>query len=141
MTRKARGLRIHATDAEKALWRILRSGRIKGLAFRRQHPLGDYVLDFYCPAIRMAIEVDGGQHNQAPGREHDQTRTQWLRSKGIIVLRFWNNDVLANIEGVATEIARVGGALRAGLTPTLTLPLSGGGNKRSIDIVFGEVDR
>jgi very-short-patch-repair endonuclease len=141
-TQAARRLRVQTTAAEKALWQILRSAQIGGLAFRRQHPLGDYVLDFYCPAIRLAVEVDGGQHNQAPGREHDLRRMQWLRSKGVNVLRFWNNDVLVNLQGVATEIARVAGALRAGsATPTLTLPLSGGGNEGSLDIVFGEVDR
>jgi len=79
---------------------------MSGLSFRRQHPLGGYVMDFYCPAIRLAIEVDGGQHNGALGRARDERRSKWLQGKGVTVLRFWNNDVLGNIEGVWEEIER-----------------------------------
>ncbi len=147
-TQAARGLRVGTTAAEKAMWQILRGAQIGRLSFRRQHPLGDYVLDFYCPAIRLAIEVDGGQHNLATARERDLRRTRSLRSRGVHVLRFWNNDVLANIDGVAAEIARFADALRAcsttptrSTTPTPTLPLSGGGKMDPLDIVFGEVDR
>ncbi len=105
------------------------------VSFRRQHPLGRYFIDFYCPPLRLAIEVDGGQHNSARVAAQDKRRVLWLKTQGVTVLRFWNNEVLENIEGVWTEIARTVAALNTRhATPTLTLPLSGGGN-------FGEVDR
>ena len=105
-TARARSLRRAATRAEKKLWYVLQRGQMSGLSFRRQHPLGGYVMDFYCPAIRLAIEVDGGQHNGALGRARDERRSKWLQGKGVTVLRFWNNDVLGNIEGVWEEIER-----------------------------------
>jgi very-short-patch-repair endonuclease len=105
-TARARSLRRAATQAEKKLWYVLQRGQVSGLSFRRQHPLGGYVMDFYCPAIRRAIEVDGGQHNGAHGRARDERRSKWLQGKGVTVLRFWNNDVLGNIEGVWEEIER-----------------------------------
>lgn len=104
--------------------------------------MGAYVLDFYCPAIRLAIELDGGQHNMPVGLERDVKRARWLRSRGVNVLRFWNTEVSSNRDGVVSEIARMAAALGAGrTTPTLTLPLSGGGKMDPLDIVFGEVDR
>jgi very-short-patch-repair endonuclease len=93
------------TDAEKKLWRALRRDQIDGLHFRRQHAVGPYVLDFYCPALRLAIELDGGQH--ALRTAADARRTRRLNAKGIVVLRFWNNDVHGNLEGVLSEIARI----------------------------------
>jgi very-short-patch-repair endonuclease len=100
------------------------------MAFRRQHPIGSYVLDFYCPALGLAIEVDGGQHGDDAARARDERRTRWLSSKGITIVRFWNNDVFANFEGVLTEIVRAVEALRLQqATPSLTLPLSGGGKE------------
>jgi very-short-patch-repair endonuclease len=77
------------------------------LSFRRQHPLGKYIIDFYCSPLKLAIEVDGGQHNEQAHQAHDERRSQWLRGKGVTVLRFWNNDVLQNIEGVWDEIERM----------------------------------
>jgi very-short-patch-repair endonuclease len=107
-----------------------------GFSFRRQHPLGCYFLDFFCPPLTLAIEVDGGQHNQASHRARDERRSQWLKAKGVTVLRFWNHDVLGNIEGVWDEIERAAANLSLRpATPTLTLPLSGGGN------LHAEVDR
>jgi very-short-patch-repair endonuclease len=129
MVAKARRLRGALSDAEQKLWRSLRRDQIGGLSFRRQHAVGPYVLDFYCPAIRFAIEVDGGQHNFAEARQRDLERTKWLEKKGVHLIRFWNNDVVGNLDGVLTEIVRVSEALslrRA--TPTPTLPLSGGGS-------------
>ena len=113
------------TAAELKLWRALQSTQLCGASFRKQHPVGPYVLDFYCSTLRLAIEVDGGQHNEAAGMEKDIRRTQWLHRHGIVVLRFWNNDVLNNLEGVLHELSRTIGDLRR--TPTLILPLSGGG--------------
>jgi very-short-patch-repair endonuclease len=133
-TAAARRLRRDMTTAERKLWRVLQRRQMDGLSFRRQHPLGRCFLDFYCPALRLAIEVDGGQHNDERVRARDDRRTLWLEAEGVTVLRFWNNQVLENIEGVWEEIARKIAALRAA-TPTLTLPLSGGGCE------VAEVDR
>jgi very-short-patch-repair endonuclease len=129
MVAKARRLRGALSDAEQKLWRSLRRDQIGGLSFRRQHAVGPYVLDFYCPAIRLAIEVDGGQHNLTHERRRDQARTEWLQKKGIHLIRFWNNDVFGNLDGVLSEIVRVSEALcaRRG-DPHPTLPLSGGGS-------------
>jgi very-short-patch-repair endonuclease len=143
MTKRARRLRRQPSEAEKKLWRVLRRHQFEKLGFRRQHPIGVYVLDFYCPSLRLAIEVDGGQHNEAAIAAHDERRTQWLASKDIKVVRFWNNDVLRNLEGVWTVLVQEVEARRARpATPSLTLPLTGGGDSLgSLDIVFGEVDR
>lgn len=129
MTSRARRLRRDLTEAEKKLWQMLHRKQVADLSFRRQHPIGEFVLDFYCPAIRLAVEVDGGQHNEAIHRTRDDRRTQWLGARGITVLRFWNNDVIGNIEGVWFEIHRAIETLRLqNVTPSLTLPLSGGGD-------------
>jgi very-short-patch-repair endonuclease len=123
MTERARRLRKNLTDVERKLWYRLRRDQLNGLNFRRQHPVGPYVLDFYCPSLRIAIELDGGQHNFEPQQRRDDRRTHWLESNGIKILRFWNNDVTGNLPGVLEEIARIASEL----TPSPTLPLSGGG--------------
>ena len=92
------------TDAEKALWGVVRSRQVSGLKFRRQHPFGDYILDFVCLEKKLIIEVDGGQHGER-GQE-DETRTQNLLTAGFRVLRFWNNKVLKEIEAVKERIWR-----------------------------------
>jgi very-short-patch-repair endonuclease len=131
ITARARKLRGDPTDAEQKLWWVLRCRQIDGLKFRRQHPSGPYVLDFYCSAIRLAIEVDGGQHNDQVERLRDERRTGWLASRGVTVLRFWNNDVLGNPEGVWSEIVRAIEMLDSRRAPpSLTLPLSGGGKEK-----------
>jgi len=104
-------LRRDATKAEKKLWYLLQRGQMAGLSFRRQHPLGKYIVDFYCSPLKLAIEVDGGQHNELAHQVGDERRSQWLRGKGVTVLRFWNNDVLQNIEGVWDEIERAASKL------------------------------
>jgi very-short-patch-repair endonuclease len=75
-----------------------------GFHFRRQAPIGKYIADFACHSARVVIEVDGGQHNEPRGIDRDDARTAWLESQGYRVVRFWNNDVLSNIEGVMREI-------------------------------------
>ena len=95
-------LRTNMTDAERALWQVLRGRQISGIKFRRQHPLGDYILDFVSLEIKLIIEVDGGQH--ASQVEYDQVRTEYLQSAGFQVLRFWNNEVLMEIEAVKENI-------------------------------------
>ena len=99
-----RHLRKNATDAERKLWNILRSRRMADLRFFRQYSVGLYTLDFYCPERRLAIEVDGGQHADAYGQQHDAHRDRYLKELNIRVIRFWNNDVLQNIEGVGQRI-------------------------------------
>jgi very-short-patch-repair endonuclease len=97
----ARRLRRTMTDAERALWSRLRNAQLDRHKFRRQAPLGPFVLDFFCESERLAIEVDGGQHAES---ESDARRTAWLVARGCRVIRFWNNDVLRNIDGVLERI-------------------------------------
>ncbi|HZO45561.1 MAG TPA: endonuclease domain-containing protein [Xanthobacteraceae bacterium] len=98
----ARRLRRQQTDAEKSLWLKLRNGRLGGLKFRRQMSLNGFVVDFCCPSAKLIIELDGGQHLEQ--REQDARRTRDLEDGGYFVLRFWNNDVLQNVDGVLEEI-------------------------------------
>lgn len=100
----ARRLRIEMTDAERKLWSALRGRQLEGFKFRRQHPLGPYILDFACIEHRLVIEADGGQHGES---DTDNRRTAILEQHGWRVIRFWNNDILTNIEGVVSEILRV----------------------------------
>lgn len=111
-TAKARRLRETMTDAERRLWLLLRDRRLDGYKFRRQHPIGRFIVDFACVDVGLVIEVDGGQHC---GNKADEERTKWLESQGWRVVRFWNNDVLTNIEGVAESILL---ALRAEESPS-----------------------
>jgi very-short-patch-repair endonuclease len=101
MPRIAHELRQNATDAERRLWATLRDRRLQGHKFRRQHPIGRFIVDFACTKRRLVIEADGGQHNESTA---DVRRTAWLESQGWRVIRFWNNDILANTEGVLCAI-------------------------------------
>ena len=98
----AKQLRSAMTEAEKLLWYYLRAGRFEGCKFRRQVPLGPYVADFLCEDARLILEVDGGQHADQVAR--DAERTAWLHGQGYEVMRFWNNEVVGNIEGVLTTV-------------------------------------
>jgi very-short-patch-repair endonuclease len=89
------------TEAEKKLWHQLRRRQIAGLVFRKQQPLGPYIVDFCCQKRKLIIEVDGGQH---AGSRKDQKRDAFLKSQGYQILRFWNNDIVENIEGVMAVI-------------------------------------
>jgi very-short-patch-repair endonuclease len=100
-----RTLRNEMTDAERALWAALRGRQFSGLKFRRQHPFGDFILDFVCLAHKLVIEVDGSQHDKS--KEYDDLRTKRLGTAGFRVLRFWNNDVLQEIEAVKERIWQV----------------------------------
>lgn len=95
---KAKQLRSNSTDAERNFWAHIRNRRLEGWKFRRQLPVGQYIVDFACPELRLIIEIDGGQH--AEQVIYDLSRTRFLQSKGYRVVRFWNNEVLGNIEGV-----------------------------------------
>ncbi|WP_119420181.1 endonuclease domain-containing protein [Desertibaculum subflavum] len=105
----ARRLRRTMTEAESLLWSRLRDRRLDGLKFRRQVPLGPYVLDFFCEEHRLVVEVDGSQH--ADRVEHDEKRTEWPEAHQCRVLRFWNNDVMQRANSVLEAIrAAAGGA-------------------------------
>ena len=96
-----KSLRQNMTDAEQLLWRHLRAHRMDGQKFRRQQPLGPYIVDFVHFGLRLIVEADGGQHVDS---EHDATRDAWLRSQGFTLLRFWNNDILHNTDAVLESI-------------------------------------
>lgn len=104
---RRRLLRRNFTDAERLLWSKLRNRQLLDVKFFRQYSVGPYVLDFYAPAHRLGIEFDGGQHLEPPHEEHDRQRTAYLNRQDINVIRFWNNDVLANIDGVVEQIEYV----------------------------------
>lgn len=104
LTPLARKLRKEMTPAERLLWSRLRDRRLAGFKFRRQVPVGPYIVDFLCAEARVIVEIDGGQHNFPDARAQDQERTRFLEAKGYKVLRFWNNEVLGNLEGVLTVI-------------------------------------
>src|SRR5690348_9617312 len=89
----ARALRSRLTDAERRLWSLLRGRKLAGYKFRRQHPLGPFILDFASYKYQLAVEADGGQHADS---EQDERRTRWIESHGWRVIRFWNNEILAN---------------------------------------------
>lgn len=127
MTVRARRLRDNMTDAEAQLWRTLRRGQLNGLQFRRQHPVGPFTLDFYCPGLRLAIELDGGQH-AAKQKQADERRTRLLSEKNIAVIRYWNNDVFSNLQGVLADLVAVIEKRSREATPSPALPLPGGGS-------------
>jgi very-short-patch-repair endonuclease len=102
--RLQRSLRNNATDAERTLWQQLRNKQVGGCKFRRQHPCGNYILDFVCLERRVVVEVDGSQHFEAAG--YDNARTLFLRSARFGVLRFWNNQVFRELDGVLEIIRR-----------------------------------
>jgi len=104
--KKRRILRKNQTDTERMLWKQLRNRQFLGLKFYRQYSIGDYILDFYCPEKKLAIEVDGGQHAGADTLYHDSKRTQFIEARAIKVIRFWDNEVLENLGGVLEEIEK-----------------------------------
>jgi very-short-patch-repair endonuclease len=122
MLANAKSLRSNQTDAETRLWCHLRAHRFMGLKFKRQKPVGHYIADFLCSERRLIVEVDGDQH--AEQAAYDQQRERWLRSQGYTVLRFWNHDVMQQLEGVLEQI-------RCAVEPSPLAPLpqeAGGGN-------------
>jgi very-short-patch-repair endonuclease len=102
VSRKARQLRNNPTEAEQKLWSHLRRKQLLGFRFRRQRPIGRYIVDFVCLEVSLIIEVDGGQHAEEIAK--DEARTRFLERQGFRVVRFWNNDVLANTEEVLQAI-------------------------------------
>ncbi|WP_330997577.1 endonuclease domain-containing protein, partial [Erythrobacter donghaensis] len=102
LTPLARNLRNAPTEAEHRLWQHLRASQLEGAKFTRQHPISNFIADFACRSLRLAIELDGGQHADSPT---DANRTRIIEAHGYRVIRFWNNEVLGNIDGVLTVIA------------------------------------
>ncbi len=101
---RARSLRQAGTEAERRLWRRLRNGQLKGVKFRRQHPVGLYIVDFFCLEARLVVELDGGQHDLGAEQRRDRQRTRYLEGLGYRVLRFSNNDVLSDTDTVLQRI-------------------------------------
>ena len=96
----ARNLRKNKTKEEDVLWQLLRNRQFMGLKFKRQVPIGNYIVDFVCEEKKLVIEIDGGQHSIPDNVKADKVRTDYINSKGYRVVRFWNNDINQNIEGV-----------------------------------------
>src|SRR5512139_2401809 len=124
LTPLAKTLRKNQTEAERLLWRQLRSKGLSGRKFRRQQPIGPFIVDFVCLEKMLIIEVDGGQHAE---NENDQRRDAWLQSEGYRVLRFWNYDVLIRLEGVMEEIYQ-----KCGSPSPQSPPLKGGEGRRCL---------
>jgi very-short-patch-repair endonuclease len=106
LLKNARHLRRQMTDVEKKMWYHLRSRRFQGYKFRRQFPMGSYIVDFICLEMKLIIECDGGQHNEPEEQEYDQRRTTFLNNGGYQVMRFWNHEVLEDWEVVEEAIYR-----------------------------------
>ncbi|MEN6621689.1 MAG: endonuclease domain-containing protein, partial [Smithella sp.] len=104
MLERVRELRRNATEAEALLWELLRDRHLEGFKFRRQHPLGGYILDFYCHEARLAVEIDGAVHHEADQAQHDADRSAYLNEQGIRVIRFWNHEVLSQTDAVLQKI-------------------------------------
>jgi len=102
---RARELRSNQTDVEAKLWRRLRDRQVFGVKFRRQHPIGPYIVDFCCPDRDLVVVLDGGQHVEQASA--DQARTRFLESEGYRVVRFWNHEVLSQADAILDEIARL----------------------------------
>jgi very-short-patch-repair endonuclease len=117
---RARSLRQNMTVAERRVWQILRLHRMEGYKFRRQVPIGRYIADFVCHEARLIVEIDGGQHDRSSS---EGSRTHFLKGQGYRVLRFWNNEVLENPDGVYKTIVDELGRI----TPSPPSPIKGEG--------------
>ena len=135
----ARKLRRSSTDVERKLWHRIRDKQIEGFRFRRQRPIEKYIVDFICLDASLIVELDGGQH--AESVVYDEKRSAFLESLGYRVLRFWNSEVIENIEGVLERLREA--LLLTRFNPTLTLPLAGEGTDLAgVEVVAAnETDR
>ena len=133
---RAKQLRRAMTRAETLLWRYLKAHRLAHLGFRRQSPMGDYIADFVAHSCKLVVEVDGESHDFEERLRHDEQRDRWFAARGYRVLRFANDDVMRNLEGVALAILQ---ATEQAAPPSLALPRKGGGN--AADGVAREGDR
>ena len=103
-TNIARNLRKNSTIQERRLWNLLKNRQFHNLKFKRQYPIGNYIVDFVCVQAMIVIGIDGGQHNTSRCLENDKKRTEYLESCGYNVIRFWNSEIYENIEGVLKTI-------------------------------------
>ena len=139
---RAKALRTNQTDAEQRLWYHLRAQRFMGLKFKRQKPVGSYIVDFVCMERQLIIELDGGQH--AEQATYDQQRDTWLRCQGYSVLRFWNNEVMQQLEGVLEQVRLTCSssvAVSQAQTPSLPASLPQAGERRQTEVVGREDER
>lgn len=129
---RARELRRDMSLPEVVLWQALRKGRLANLRFRRQHPTGPYILDFYCPSARLAVEVDGFAHDIDAQVRQDERRQAWLEHRGVAVLRIRAGDVLRDerLEGVLLAIEQAAATAPSGSLHSPPPPLCGGGTRR-----------
>ena len=104
LVNRAKELRQTETEPEQIIWSWLRAKKLKGVKFRRQEPVGIYIVDFVSFEKKLIIEIDGGQHSIEKNKASDDARTVWLESQGFHVLRFWNNEVTSNLDGVIARI-------------------------------------
>ena len=125
---RAKQLRRTMTRAETVLCRHLKAHRLARLSFRRQTPIGNYIADFVAHSCKLIVEVDGESHDFEERLRHDERRDRWFASRGYHVLRFTNDDVFQNLEGVVSSILQ---AAEQAVPPSLTLPRKGGGNGES----------
>jgi len=130
--RRAKSLRQSMMRAETLLWRYLKAGHLDGLSFRRQTSIGAYIVDFVCHTARLVVEIDGEMHDFKERMRSDERRDAWLASRGYSVLRFANEQVLANLEDVLSKIRGTAQARIAGAPPSLSLPRKGGGNAQTV---------
>jgi very-short-patch-repair endonuclease len=128
---RAKQSRQAMTRAETLLWRYIKAHRIEGLGFRRQVPMGFYVADFVCHAAKLVVELDGEGHDFESRQRRDRARDVWFEAQGYRVLRFTNDQVLRNLEGVVTVIRDTAEAAMRGVPPSLSLPHKGGGNPQT----------
>ena len=115
---RARELRRTMSVPERKLWRALSNRKAGDLRFRRQHPMGNYIVDFVCLERKLVIEVDGSQHGEVEQMAHDQRRTDWLSNEGYRVIRFWASEVICNLEGVVETIMHEAESQATPVTPT-----------------------
>lgn len=133
----AKQMRSNQTEAETHLWQRLRAHRLDGLKFKRQKPIGRFIVDFVCHESALVVEVDGGYHADTEQIEHDRARTAWLKSQGFQVLRFWNHEVLGQTESVLSRILEAASAPSPSPSPAATphpLPQAGEGAQRQESI-------
>jgi very-short-patch-repair endonuclease len=107
LKQRRRELRRNQTGVEKTFWSHVRNKQFYGIRFVRQYSIGPYILDFYCPSVKLAIELDGGQHNQKESIEYDAARTEYLKARGIDEVRFWNHEVLLDIDSILAKIVEI----------------------------------
>jgi very-short-patch-repair endonuclease len=135
---RAKHLRRAMTRAEVLLWRYLKAHHLDGISFRRQAPMGRYVVDFVCHTAHLIVELDGETHDFDARQQHDAVRDGWLASRGYHVLRFTNEQVLSSLEGGLIVIRETAAARIRSTPPSLSLPRKGGGNPQTTPVPTGK---